>query len=73
MPGFLATNIGVEQNDSVHVVDLRSDTLTKPTPEMRMAMAQAEVGDDCYGEDPTVNGRQVTIVCKNWILYFDSK
>ncbi len=37
------------------VVDLRSDTVTKPTPEMRRAMAQAEVGDDVFGEDPTVN------------------
>jgi threonine aldolase len=36
------------------VVDLRSDTLTTPTPEMRAAMAQAEVGDDVWGEDPTV-------------------
>jgi threonine aldolase len=36
-------------------VDLRSDTVTKPTPEMRSAMASAEVGDDVYGEDPTVN------------------
>jgi len=34
--------------------DLRSDTLTKPTPGMRQAMAEAEVGDDVYGEDPTV-------------------
>jgi len=37
------------------VVDLRSDTVTRPTPEMRRAMADAEVGDDAYGEDPTVN------------------
>ena len=37
------------------VIDLRSDTLTKPTAEMRAAMAAAEVGDDVYGEDPTVN------------------
>jgi len=37
------------------VVDLRSDTVTRPTPEMRRAMAEAEVGDDAYGEDPTVN------------------
>jgi threonine aldolase len=37
------------------VVDLRSDTLTRPTPGMRTAMAAAEVGDDVYGEDPTVN------------------
>jgi threonine aldolase len=36
------------------VCDLRSDTLTKPTPGMRAAMAAAEVGDDVYGEDPTV-------------------
>ena len=36
-------------------IDLRSDTVTKPTPAMREAMAQAEVGDDVYGEDPTVN------------------
>jgi len=37
------------------VLDLRSDTVTRPTPEMRKAMAEAEVGDDVYGEDPTVN------------------
>ncbi len=36
------------------MIDLRSDTLTKPTDEMRAAMAHAEVGDDVYGEDPTV-------------------
>jgi threonine aldolase len=36
-------------------IDLRSDTVTKPTPEMRKAMFEAEVGDDGYGEDPTVN------------------
>src|SRR5688572_32014079 len=35
-------------------VDLRSDTLTRPSPAMRRAMAEAEVGDDAYGEDPTV-------------------
>jgi threonine aldolase len=40
------------------IVDLRSDTVTFPTPEMRSAMAQAEVGDDVYGEDPTVNQLQ---------------
>jgi len=37
------------------IVDLRSDTVTKPTAEMRRAMAEAEVGDDVYGEDPTIN------------------
>ncbi len=37
-----------------HVIDLRSDTVTKPTAEMRRAMAEAEVGDDVFGDDPTV-------------------
>lgn len=37
------------------LVDLRSDTVTRPTPAMRRAMAEAEVGDDVYREDPTVN------------------
>src|SRR5436309_12172845 len=36
------------------MIDLRSDTVTRPTPAMRRAMAEAEVGDDTYGEDPTV-------------------
>ena len=36
-------------------IDLRSDTVTRPTPAMRAAMAAAEVGDDVYGEDPTIN------------------
>lgn len=40
------------------MIDLRSDTVTKPTPEMRRSMAEAEVGDDVYGEDPTVNRLQ---------------
>ncbi|HUR36504.1 MAG TPA: low-specificity L-threonine aldolase [Terriglobales bacterium] len=44
-----------EQPSRPVMVDLRSDTVTKPTPEMRRAMAEAEVGDDVYGEDPTVN------------------
>jgi threonine aldolase len=39
-------------------IDLRSDTVTKPTPAMRAAMARAPVGDDVYGEDPTVNRLQ---------------
>ena len=37
------------------IVDLRSDTVTKPSQEMRAAMAAAEVGDDVFGDDPTVN------------------
>lgn len=39
----------------MNVIDMRSDTVTWPTPEMRKAMATAEVGDDVYSEDPTVN------------------
>lgn len=55
------------------MIDLRSDTVTKPTKEMRRAMAEAEVGDDVYGEDPTVNllqeraaeifGKEAAIFC----------
>ena len=41
-------------------IDLRSDTVTKPTTQMRRAMAEAEVGDDVYGEDPTVNRLEQT-------------
>lgn len=41
-----------------HLIDLRSDTVTKPTAAMRRAMAEAEVGDDVFGEDPTVNALQ---------------
>lgn len=40
------------------IIDLRSDTVTRPTPAMRRAMAEAEVGDDVYGEDPTINRLQ---------------
>ncbi|MBK9155052.1 MAG: hypothetical protein IPM25_12690 [Chloracidobacterium sp.] len=40
------------------MIDLRSDTVTRPTPEMRAAMVAADVGDDVYGEDPTVNRLQ---------------
>ncbi len=40
------------------LIDLRSDTVTRPTPEMRRAMAEAEVGDDVFGDDPTVNELQ---------------
>jgi threonine aldolase len=40
------------------MIDMRSDTVTQPTPEMRQAMFEAEVGDDVYGEDPTVNKLQ---------------
>jgi threonine aldolase len=54
-----ATQNEVETTKQVMApVDLRSDTVTKPTPAMRRAMAEAEVGDDVYGEDPTVNRLQ---------------
>lgn len=43
------------------VIDLRSDTVTLPTPGMRDAMARAPVGDDVYGEDPTVNLLEATL------------
>ncbi len=41
--------------EELNLIDLRSDTVTRPTPEMRAAMAAAEVGDDVYQEDPTIN------------------
>jgi threonine aldolase len=43
------------RKQTARTIDLRSDTVTKPTTEMRRAMAEAEVGDDVYGEDPTIN------------------
>jgi threonine aldolase len=57
------------------VIELRSDTFTKPTPAMRKAMAEAEVGDDQYGEDPTVNRlekRAAEIVGKEAAVYVSS-
>src|SRR4249920_2974964 len=44
--------------DSPAMIDLRSDTVTRPTAAMRQAMANAEVGDDIFGDDPTVNRLQ---------------
>jgi threonine aldolase len=46
------------------LVDLRSDTVTRPTPAMRRAMAEAEVGDDDYGEDPTVRSLEETFAAR---------
>jgi len=57
------------------VIDLRSDTVTRPTEEMRRAMAEAEVGDDVYREDPTVNRleqRAAEILGKEAALYVPS-
>lgn len=42
------------RNSEIRVVDLRSDTISKPTQEMKEAMMSAEIGDDVYGEDPSV-------------------
>ena len=54
MPEFMAGHAGA-------LIDLRSDTVTRPTAAMRAAMAAAEVGDDVYGEDPTVNRLQAVL------------
>lgn len=48
-------HVSAQKQRPAAVIDLRSDTVTKPTAEMRRAMAEAEVGDDVYGEDPSVN------------------
>ena len=54
------------------MIDLRSDTVTRPTPAMRQAMAEAEVGDDVYGEDPTAaalparHGREAPVLARAW-------
>jgi threonine aldolase len=47
-----------DRNAAVRVIDMRSDTVTKPVPEMRRVMAEAAVGDDVFGDDPTVNRLQ---------------
>ena len=57
------------------MIDLRSDTVTKPTPEMRAAMAQAEVGDDVLGDDPTVKElerRTAEVLGKETAVYMPS-
>jgi threonine aldolase len=59
----------------VKTIDLRSDTVTRPTPAMRAVMAGAEVGDDVYGEDPTVNRLQelaATMLGKEAAIYVPS-
>ena len=57
------------------LIDLRSDTVTKPSPAMRAAMAGAEVGDDVYREDPTVNRLEeetAAVLYKEAALYVPS-
>src|SRR6478672_9311161 len=60
MPSNVAQSevIPSESRKTQRAIDLRSDTVTQPSPEMRRAMAEAEVADDVYGEDPTVNRLQ---------------
>lgn len=52
---------GTSGGTGTKVIDLRSDTVTRPSMNMRAAMASAEVGDDVYGEDPTVNALQKSV------------
>ena len=59
----------------MRIIDLRSDTVTKPTIDMREAMASADVGDDVYGEDPTVNKTR-SLGCRvlrerSWVICAD--
>jgi threonine aldolase len=59
----------------MRLIDLRSDTVTKPTPAMRAAIAAAEVGDDVFGEDPTINklqSRVAAMLGKEAALYVSS-
>jgi threonine aldolase len=59
----------------VQVIDLRSDTVSKPTPAMREAIARAEVDDDCYGDDPSINAlerRVATLLGKPAALFVPS-
>ena len=76
--GTAKTDVVMELNRGVRsdgIVDLRSDTVTRPNPEMRRAMAEAEVGDDVYGEDPTVNrleARAAEIFAKEAALFVPS-
>jgi threonine aldolase len=67
-----AEEVELRGKDLAGAVDLRSDTVTRPTAEMRKAMAEAEVGDDVYGEDPTINrleARAAEIFGKEAALY----
>ncbi|MET7740935.1 low-specificity L-threonine aldolase [Streptomyces sp. NPDC005385] len=56
-----ANDTGAASDVSAHPIDLRSDTVTRPSEAMRRAMAEAEVGDDVFGDDPTVNALQERI------------
>src|SRR5205814_3703906 len=73
--GVRKTVGGLGQVTARKTIEVRSDTFTVPTPAMRRAMADAEVGDDQYGEDPTVNQlerRSAEIVGKEAAMYVAS-
>src|SRR4029453_15708642 len=58
------------------IIDLRSDTVTKPSPAMRRAMAESEVGDDVYLEDPTVTrlqSRAAVVFCREGGLFVPAR
>src|SRR5207249_5177763 len=78
-PGRAASRRGGRSHQGgarfMKILEFRSDTFTKPTPAMRRAMAEAEVGDDQYGEDPTVNRlekRSAEILGKEAAVYVAS-
>jgi threonine aldolase len=63
---MIGTNVQheAESQPAPGAIDLRSDTVTRPTPAMRRAMAEAAVGDDVYGEDPTVNALEARVAAR---------
>jgi threonine aldolase len=68
-------NVDITASTGTRCIDLRSDTVTRPTSEMRAAMIAAEVGDDVFGEDPTVNRleeRLATLLGKEAALFVPS-
>lgn len=62
---YLSKSVPTGNLQQIRVIDLRSDTLTQPDVPMRKAMFEAEVGDDGYGEDPTVNRKYKYIIIVN--------
>jgi len=64
---YLKLNLYTDHNYITMIVDLRSDTVTKPTPTMLEAMMSAKVGDDVFGEDETINTIKVLAVIGGFI------
>ncbi|KAL0279393.1 UNVERIFIED_CONTAM: hypothetical protein PYX00_000966 [Menopon gallinae] len=72
MPIYRTTDLSTLEKAKHPIVDLRSDTVSRPTEEMRKAMYEAVVGDDVYGEDPTVNKLQEKVAklfCKEASIF----